>query len=574
MEKSSVGKEAAAHTTNRESRMGSVAEFLRLSVVSPRLPGRWKQEIGRIPMLRSVVGAIGFCLACMAIAEGQLWVRSRGSAHGFAMAMDSVGRVCIAGPSRGIPEDIVAVKYGTDGTRLWETVYDTPEHGREYCYDVAIDALGNSYITGHTDQPRHRFMLTLKLDSLGNVRWVSRYITPDSGACRGVALALDGRGKLYIAGETSGNDYDITVFRFDTSGTIDWTSSYNGPLDDSDRPWDIVVDGHRNVYVCGVSDGVIGRQDCVTLKFDSAGTQKWVQRYDGPGHDNDQALQVRLDSRNNVIVVGESDGGSTEGDWVTIKYNSAGQELWVRRFDWIAHSHDGAYGLAIDGNDNILVCGCIWYNSGGQDRDFAVVKYSPSGESLWTTVFGLHSGIAEPRRITADGQGRSYISGLCSTPDDSSGWLTAQLDSGGQVLWGHFHGRRPFDLGAPHGVLLDDSGCIYVGGTSYGAQTVIKYPNPSVGIEAESQVTMPAAVVRPNPSRGCFNLCIPANGGRAVEIRDIAGRLVTKAVTDASGHASWNSRRQTGEVLPSGVYHACWQDAHGKTYQTRLCLLR
>ena len=35
-------------------------------------------------------------------------------------------------------------------------------------------------------------------------------------------------------------------------------------------------------------------------------------------------------------------------DFVTVKYTSAGDELWVKRYDGPAHNDDRAYGIAVD----------------------------------------------------------------------------------------------------------------------------------------------------------------------------------------------------------------------------------
>ena len=63
-----------------------------------------------------------------------------------------------------------------------------------------------------------------------------------------------------------------------------WVARYNGPgnLDDVARP--IAVDRSGNVYITGYSEDPTNGLDYLTIKYDSAGQQQWVTRYDGPAH--------------------------------------------------------------------------------------------------------------------------------------------------------------------------------------------------------------------------------------------------------------------------------------------------
>jgi hypothetical protein len=99
-----------------------------------------------------------------------------------------------------------------------------------------------------------------------------------------------------------------------------------------------------------------------------------VARYNGPGNSYDEATGIALDSSGNVYVTGESSGSGTGGDYATIKYDSAGSEIWVRRYNGPANGWDYATGIALDSSGNVYVTGRSW--GSGTEYDYATIKYS------------------------------------------------------------------------------------------------------------------------------------------------------------------------------------------------------
>ncbi|MCX6640698.1 MAG: SBBP repeat-containing protein, partial [bacterium] len=145
-----------------------------------------------------------------------------------------------------------------------------------------------------------------------------------------------------------------------------------------------------NVYVTGHSYGSGTYDDYATIKYNSAGVQEWVARYNGPGNSVDEAYSLAVDGSGNVYVTGISDGGGTGPDYATIKYNSAGVQEWVARYNGPGNDYDEAYSLAVDGSSNVYVTGKSFGSA--PNYDYATIKYSATDLPDWqqpvATAFG------------------------------------------------------------------------------------------------------------------------------------------------------------------------------------------
>jgi len=95
----------------------------------------------------------------------------------------------------------------------------------------------------------------------------------------------------------------------------------------------MAMDSFGNVYVTGESYGGGTWYDYATVKYDASGNQIWIARYNGPGNDADYAYALALDDIGNICVTGGSYGGGTNFDFATVKYDPAGHQIWVTRYN-------------------------------------------------------------------------------------------------------------------------------------------------------------------------------------------------------------------------------------------------
>ena len=199
----------------------------------------------------------------------------------------------------------------------------------------------------------------------------------------------------------SGTGYDFATIKYNAEGMLLWKARYNGPGNSEDKANSIVVDGSGSVYVTGGSYGSVFYPDYCTIKYNSAGVQQWVARYDGPGYWDDVAHSIDTDNSGNVFVTGYSYGNGTGEDYATIKYNSAGVQQWVARYSGIGNSYDIAWSIAVDDSANVYVTG------DGYPLYFVTIKYNSTGIQQWVSKDIVGGG----RSIAVDGSFNVFVTG-------------------------------------------------------------------------------------------------------------------------------------------------------------------
>jgi len=393
----------------------------------------------------------------------------------YAIAVDKAGNVYVTGMSGdsdgSTHPDYATIKYYPNGDTAWIRKYNGPGNYSDAAYAIAVDNSGNVYVTGLSyGTGTSSDYTTIKYNSNGDTVWVRRYNGPGNLEDCARALTVDDSGNVYVTGVSydSLTYFDYTTIKYNSNGDTVWVRTYNGPGNSSDDAFAIALDGSGNVYVTGYSYGSGTWPDYATIKYDSSGDTVWVRRYNGSGNSDDVAYAIAVDGSGNVYVTGASNGDNGYQDYATIKYYPNGDTAWERRYSnpfW-DRDNDDAYAIAVDGSGNVYVTGRS-YGSGTRD-DYATIKYDPAGNQLWVQRYnGPGNYDDEARAIAIDDYGNVYVTG-CSYggPGVLNDYATIKYNSNGDTVWvRRYNGPgNGYDYG--NAIVVDSYGNVYVTGSS------------------------------------------------------------------------------------------------------------
>ncbi|MBK8550012.1 MAG: SBBP repeat-containing protein [Ignavibacteria bacterium] len=387
--------------------------------------------------------------------------------YGYSVAADGSGNVYVTGSSKGSAtgDDYSTVKYNSAGAQQWVRRYNGPGNSEDLAYRIKVDVSGNVYVTGaSTGSGTGHDYATIKYNSSGDSIWVRRYNGSGNSGDDAYALAVDISGNVYVAGYSTGINGDYVTIKYNSSGDSLWVRRANWGV--NDVATSISVDGSGNVYVTGLSYRFSGYA-YLTIKYNSAGVEKWVREYDGIGYD--VSHKIAVDGSGNVYVTGYSAGSGTD-DYLTIKYDSSGTEKWQRRYNGPGNSNDTAYSLALDVSGNIYVTGAS--TGSGTGTDYATIKYNSSGDSLWVRRYnGPGNGSDVPRFAEVDGSGNVYLTGTSAGSGTGNDYATIKYNSSGVQQWVKRYNGPISGFDYAYSLALDVSGNVYVTGVSAGNGT-------------------------------------------------------------------------------------------------------
>jgi Secretion system C-terminal sorting domain/Beta-propeller repeat len=318
----------------------------------------------------------------------------------YAIAIDTSGSVIVTGGSvgSGTDYDYLTIKYSPAGDTLWTRRYNGPKNAKDIAYSIALDDSGNIFITGESEGTigTHGIFedyATVKYNPDGVFQWAARYNGPAGDYDRANYISVDKNSNVYVTGMSDGGSsgsgspyFDYATIKYNSAGFTQWIKRYNGPGSSDDEALMIKTDTLGNIFVTGNSVGIGSSKDYATICYSSKGDTNWISRYNGTGNDNDMVSSLTCDNLGNAFITGVSYGGSSNNyDFATIKYNSLGDSVWVKRYNGDSNDIDGGSAIALDRSGNVYVTGYSTNFTTGSD--YTTIKYSPDGIEKWTIKY-------------------------------------------------------------------------------------------------------------------------------------------------------------------------------------------
>jgi len=340
----------------------------------------------------------------------------------------------------------------------------------EFPVGMAVDLLGNAYLTGNTLSTNFPTAVPLqstnrggqdvyvaKVDDTGGALVYSTYVGGSADET-GRDLAADASGAVYVAGYTTSDDFPVAnalqrtlngfqdgfVFKLSPSGNAMVYGTYFGGSAD-DLINGIALDASGNAYITGNT----GSDDFPTANA--------FQATLAGGHDS---FVAELSANGQTLLYSSYLGGSGDDFAREIAVDAAGAAYAVG----YTNSFDFPRVNAAQG-------------SGGGGTDAFLAKVNPAGTAVVYATYLGGAGYDEADDVTVDATGvvtvGGYTSSATSFPlvnaqqttyggNPSDGFVTRYNAAGSAILFSTFIGGNGQD--GVRGVAADSSGGVYLGG--------------------------------------------------------------------------------------------------------------
>ncbi|HLP13618.1 MAG TPA: T9SS type A sorting domain-containing protein [Flavobacteriales bacterium] len=272
-----------------------------------------------------------------------------------------------------------------------------------------------------------------------------------------IKTVRDASGNLYAL---CNSEYDFKVIKFNPSGLVVNTYTYNNPYNQDDTPYDILVDALENVYVCGSSFSDYKYYNTI-VKFNASGSLAWSQSlltgntwiymadvaaramaldnsgnvlYTGTMNDSltigkiladgsldfvktvfidgigiGTGMDVVTDASGAFFVAGHVNNVSGNSDCVIFKADASGNFLWRKKYVGLANADEQATVLGIDNSSNLYIAGYV-ADVSSTNTTATLVKLNASGAEQWTkNLFETGQLSGTTSTLYVDGIGQTYI---------------------------------------------------------------------------------------------------------------------------------------------------------------------
>jgi hypothetical protein len=505
---------------------------------------------------------LAIILFSLNIAYGQLRAVKEWSAiydgpgHGVDLptsaVLDKRGNFYITGRSsgEGSGQDIAIIRYSASGQEILTLRYNSPANSWDEANSLAVDDSGNIFVAGTSFVTNGRTEIVLiKYTPSGTIAWLAHFSPDTVNSATASKVVFDPIGNIYLGGTFK---QQMLVLKYNPVGAL-MDSITIGDDSTAHSLTDLLVTNNGELYLVGSrsywAGGDLPTVECAVVKIDTQGNQQWKNYLSA-----ESARSAKLDEQGNLIVI-------THGDGTTAKYSPDGQLLWYRNSQNSNPSIMLLTGLAIDKHNRIVVSG---YGCAVGCFDYMVMKYDGDGNVLWYQSYNSSDTLRDfSIAMALDKFANIYLTGKSAAGYSDGTCLTLKYDSSGNKIWETTFSIAPTVIDQGEFIAIDDSSCVYVGGSSVGSNGLdfltIKYRQDFENDVSELKGTLPSNYVLsqnfPNPfnPRTTIRYSIPISQFVSLKVHDLLGNEVITLVQSMQRAGSHLVEFHSGS-LSSGVY--------------------
>ncbi|MHA1334127.1 MAG: SBBP repeat-containing protein [Promethearchaeota archaeon] len=254
-------------------------------------------------------------------------------------------------------------------------------------YGCAFDSNNNIYVVGTLNDNVNNCedIVLIKYNSEGVLQWERTW---DGGySDKGYKCVIDSNGNIYVAGVSwkPGYSYDILILKYSNDGTLQWSKTW-GTSNSEYLPVDIYIDQDGFPIICGTTiNGSTGTSDIVFIKYQFDGTLIFYRIWGSPNED-ERLEAVDYRGENTYVAITLNPSGPNYNimcaafklDYYPDYY------IWNRTYD--SGVDEVAYDITV-GYSGIYICGYKYI--GISNHDGILIRYDFNDDFLGVQTWGF-----------------------------------------------------------------------------------------------------------------------------------------------------------------------------------------
>lgn len=347
-------------------------------------------------------------------------INNSGTSKCYSVLSQPDGKIVLGGDYfNGSGYGFVVARYKTDGTldstfgTFGITIFEVGNGFIDNTgYAVALQSNGKILLAGTSNNGSNTDFTVVRFKTNGEVDSTFGYqgaaVTPiGTGNDNCYSMAVQNDDKIILAGDVqNGNNYEFTVARYDSDGTLDASFGTGGitthalGTNDNDFGYSVLVQQPGNKIIIGGSSNHNGSNDFAMLRFDSTGAldntfgNAGVVLIDYSGNSSDDnARKILLQPDGKILLAGSTNSLGSRFALLRFSSNGVIDNTFGNNGKTsvsILSSQHTCYSAAIDINNKILLGGLVSAANSfivARFRSGLAVSIDEAGEPLSHNLF-------------------------------------------------------------------------------------------------------------------------------------------------------------------------------------------